>query len=56
MIKIKDGVDLKVLEKYGFEIGQNYIDRGGWDLDYVTDILVEMTQAGILEVIEDSEV
>lgn len=28
MLRLKDGVDPKVLEKYGFELGQKFVDRG----------------------------
>ena len=28
MLKLKDGIDPKVLEKYGFELGQKFIDKG----------------------------
>lgn len=28
MLKLKDGIDQKVLEKYGFELGQKFIDKG----------------------------
>lgn len=28
MLKIKDGIDLRTLENYGFEVGRNFIDRG----------------------------
>lgn len=28
MLKLKDGINQSILEKYGFEIGQNFVDRG----------------------------
>jgi hypothetical protein len=28
MLKIKDGIDLKKLEEYGFNIGEKFIDNG----------------------------
>lgn len=28
MLKLKDGLDPKVLEKYGFQLGQKFIDKG----------------------------
>lgn len=28
MLKLKNGIDSKILEKYGFELGQKFIDKG----------------------------
>ncbi|MEG1994887.1 MAG: hypothetical protein RR255_00445 [Bacilli bacterium] len=28
MLRLKDGINPSILEKYGFEIGQNFVNRG----------------------------
>lgn len=66
-LRVKAGIDLEELKKYGFKTGKEWADAGerclegtyhvgGSEMDIVTDTIYELTQAGILEVVpEESE-
>lgn len=44
MLKLKDGIEPKILEKYGFELGQTFVDKGERCIVKIQDVVQHKIQ------------